>query len=65
MYYVGICLYTRSFIEDLSAIIELQNKTIEQRISIKEKLVQFVQLHEDLYEYITRFAIFHYFSDFY
>lgn len=49
--FVSTCTYVRPIVDDLEAIIELEDMAIEQRISIKERLVQFVELHEHFYEY--------------
>lgn len=51
--YISTCTYAQAFMDDLAVIIEQQSTTIEQRTSTKEKFVQFIQLHKDLYKYIT------------
>lgn len=53
IYYVGMCLYTRPFIDDLAVIMKLHSTTTKQRISINEMFLQFMQLHEDLYKYVN------------
>lgn len=49
--YINICTYLRPIIDDLAAIIDVQTMAIEQRITIKEKFLQFLELHSHLYEY--------------
>lgn len=53
IFYISICMYFRSFMEDLSMIIEPEDKAMDQRSPIKQKFVQFVQLHEHLYGYVN------------
>lgn len=50
IFYVGVCTYVRPCIDDLVANIEQHSDTVVERISIKWKLVQFIELHKHLYE---------------
>lgn len=49
--YISILTYFRPIIDDMSSILELQSKSIEDRISSKKEFVEFIRLHKDLYEY--------------
>lgn len=53
--YVGICTYFWSCIDDLSSIIAESEESTDQRITMKAKLVQFIDLHRHLYKYFTNY----------
>lgn len=49
-FYVTVCSYFRSCADDLKSIVQDSSNDITQRISMKWKLVQFIELHIHLYE---------------
>lgn len=49
-FYVSVCTYFRSFLDDLASIISEEPADSSQRISMKRKFVQFIELHLHVYE---------------
>lgn len=48
-FYVCVCSYFRSCVDDLATILVDANDDISDRVSMKRKLVHFIGLHLDCY----------------
>lgn len=48
-FYVSVCVYFQPCVDDLASIIADASDDIRQRISMKDKLVQFIALHSHIY----------------
>lgn len=48
-FYAGICTYFQPCIDDLTSLVEQANAAILDKISVKEKLVEYFDLHLHFY----------------
>lgn len=48
-FYVGVCTYFQPCLDDLRAILMDARDDVSERISIKQQLVQFIELHQQMF----------------